>query len=158
NERDVLLEPEPDLELYRPEAFPHVARHLLRDVVERVARVAAIGARRICCHAGPQGAAQELVDRRSEPLSLDVPQGNVDAAQRRDDQSLLPLIAKMVVEELPDPLRGEGILAQQQRPEGLHDGRIEPGRPEAFAPAGRAVLAYDLDDATGACIGAIEGP
>src|SRR5690606_38750721 len=69
-----------------------------------------------------------------------------------------PLIAELIIKRLPNPLRRQRVRSDQQRPESLDNRRVEPRRSEALAPAYRAILANDLDDATGACVSAIERP
>ena len=67
--------------------------------------------------------------------------------ERRDGETLLPLVAEEIVEVHPDAVAGERVGADEVRAEGGDDGRIERRRPEALAPAVGAVLADDLDQA-----------
>ena len=55
-------------------------------------------------------------------------------------------------------IAGERVGAEEVRAEGGDDGRIERRRPEALAPARRAVLADDLDQAGAAHGRAVERP
>src|SRR5580704_18727092 len=57
------------------------------------------------------------------------------------------MVAQAVVERLPVPLRGERVLADQQRFVIFDDGRGQPRWAERLAPAAIAVLADDLDEA-----------
>jgi len=50
------------------------------------------------------------VNRQPERLALEIPQRDVDAAQRLHGEAALPVVAQVVVEALPMALDREGIL------------------------------------------------
>jgi hypothetical protein len=154
----VLLDAEADLELDRREALFDVAFDLAHDIVERIACLQAIGAGRVGSNAAAQGPAHQHMDRRLEVATLEVPERDVDARQGGCDQSLLPLVAKPVVEVLPVALGGERVVADEIAGHGLDHRRIEAGRPEALAPPRRAILRDDLDEARRSDIGGVEAP
>ena len=158
DEGDVLRNAEADLEFDRAKPFFDVALDLRDDVVERIAGVAPVGACGVGRNAGPQRATHELVNGCLEVLALDVPQRDVDTADRADRQPLLPLVAELIIECLPDPIGGQRVLADQERPERLDDGGVQSSRTEALSPPRRAILADNLDDAPGPRVSAIEGP
>jgi len=109
NERDVFLEPETNLELHRAKAFAHIPCHFLRDVRQRIARIAAVGAGRVGCNGRAQRAAHELMNWGPEPFALDVPERNVHAAECGHHEPFLPLVAEVIVEELPDLFSRQSI-------------------------------------------------
>ena len=94
------------------------------------------------------GAADQLVDRPAAGLADDVPERDVDAAQRRRRHALAAVVLDAVVEVFPDHLDVERVAADDARAElrldvGLGDRR----RAVALAPADDAVGGLDLDDA-----------
>jgi imidazoleglycerol phosphate dehydratase HisB len=101
NQRRVLPHAEADLEFNRLEALAHVTHHLLDDVAERIGITAPVGAGGVGADVAAKGSAHQHMDRCLEALALDVPQRNVDAAQRRDGEAPLALIAELVVEVHP---------------------------------------------------------
>ena len=79
--------------------------------------------------------------------ALQIPQRDVDRAQRFDRQALLAVVAQPVIEGLPVPLGGKRILPDQQRLVELDDRSGQPSRTESLAPAAVAVFSDDLDKA-----------
>ena len=77
-------------------------------------------------------------------LALDVPQGDIDAAQRRHGQPTLALVAQAIVELEPELLGFQRVLTDQRRGVDVDHRRIGLGRPQALAPAHRAVVADHL--------------
>ena len=60
-------------------------------------------------------AAEQPPDRLACDLAKNVPQGNVDAADRMRDRSPAPLPKRVLVELLADAFWFEGVLAEEQR-------------------------------------------
>jgi len=81
--------------------------------------------------------AQKLVDRDAERLALDVPEGDIDGADRRAEH---PTRGKEAAPEhpLPEMLDPHGVLADQQglqMADPLSHGHLAPGEPGlAHAP------------------------
>src|SRR5207248_8016539 len=124
----------------------------------RIATRAPERAGRIRGNLGAQGATHELVHRDIEMLALDIPERDIDAAERRYDEALLALIAEAVEKLRPNPLGCERIGAEEMRAESRDHRRVGTRGPETFAPAHGAILAHDLDDAGLPCrIGGMRG-
>ena len=100
----------------------------------------------------PQLAAQQVVDRAPQGLPLDIPQGNVHAAQGHRRQAPRPQVGVAPVVLLPQLLALKGVLAQQALAQHL-DG---PGAQEAAAAGRVAGLPPSMDAFIG--VDADEGP
>src|SRR6185503_19195216 len=97
----VLVDAETDLQLDGREPLLDVASNFAHDVVERIARLEAIGAGRIGTHFAAQRPAHQHMDRRLEVTALQIPERDVDPRERGYDEPLLSLITKPIVEVLP---------------------------------------------------------
>ena len=139
--------PKPIFSLTALKPSAHMALHLLDDVVERIAAAAPIGAGCVGVDGGARRPAEQHRRRHAEMAALEIPQRDVDAADGRDDDALLPVVAEVVVEIHPDHVGGARVAADQAALQGRDDGRVDARRPVAFAPAGGAVVGADLDDA-----------
>ena len=92
-------------------------------------------------------AAQQLVDRHSERLALDVVQGDVDRRDRSlQDAATLEILA--AIHLLPDAADLHRVLADEKLAVVLDgaDHRLLARRQSAFAPAVHALVGFDLDD------------
>ena len=138
---------EADLDLDRMEPRGDVPSRLLGIVGDPVDPVFAERAGGIGPDAVAEAPAEEGRDRDAEALALDVPESDVDAGEGRDREAALALVPHEIVELLPEPLGLQRIAADQARSIGSDDGGIGQRRAEAFPPAGRAVVADDLDQA-----------
>ena len=147
NEREVVGDVKADLELDALEALPAIAFHFLDDVIVRIAGGEPVGARRVGLDVGAQGPAHEPVNRRAEMLALDIPERDVDAAQRGDGEAFLALVAEFFVQQLPQAFARQRVLTDEIGAIGAHDGGVERRRAETFAPAFDAAVGDDLDDA-----------
>ena len=143
----VFLDVEADLDLDGMKAFGSVSGGFRGYVGHPLDTVLAERAGGIGAHRLAKAAAEEGGDRGTEMLALDVPQGDVDAAQRGDGQAPLALVAHQVVETDPQALRLQRITPQQGRRIGLDDGGVGQRGAEAFAPADGTVFAHDLHQA-----------
>ena len=124
----------------------------LDEIVERFALSLAIEPGGIGLDAGAQRAAEQPVHRQPKMAALEVPQRDVDRAQRLDRQPFLAVVAQPIVEVLPEGFGGERVGADQQLPVEADDRRGQPRRTERLAPAAVAVLADDLDQAGAAAL------
>jgi len=143
--RSILLDAEADLQLHRREAVGDVARGLLGEILERIARLAPVKPGRIGAHLGAQRPAHQPVCRDAEVLSLDVPERDVDAAQTLDDDALLSVIAQAGVDQLPERVRPQRVRADQPGGDGRDHRRGHRGGAVALAPAGDPRIGLDLD-------------
>ena len=89
-------------------------RCLVRGVWHQGAGVGADG--------GAMGTAEEAVDRLPEGLALDVPEGDVDAADGVHGRSLAAVVDRAAVELVPETVDLQRILAQQEVPQAAGDG------------------------------------
>ena len=117
----VVLGVAPEPHLHPPEAVRDMPRGLgleLVDVVrpEEPARVGGAAVRR---------GAEQLPDRRTLLLAAQVPERDVEAADRGDRRSLAAVPARQVVEPAPEPLRLGRVAADQVRREVLLDDRLD---------------------------------
>src|SRR5271154_2827884 len=76
---------------------------------------------------------------------LQIPQRDVDRAQRLDRQSLLAVVAQPVVQTLPMQLGCERVRADQQGLVVVGDRGGQPRWTKGFAPPAHPILADDLD-------------
>src|SRR5690606_22098268 len=90
-------------------------------------------------------AAQQARDRLAAGLAHEVPEGDVDAADRVLHGAAAALPEAGLAERLGDPLRLDGRLALQQRPEQLDGPGDEPARGEATAVADEPRVGADDD-------------
>src|SRR2546428_12778950 len=77
------------LHLQRAIALLHVHRRLAYEIV-RALTVPVIEARHVCGDPPTERAAQQGVDRAADRLALEIPEGDVDGADGRDQGALLP--------------------------------------------------------------------
>ncbi len=86
---------------------------------------------RVTDHLVARQPAQQLVDRHTQRLALDVPERNIDRRHRRGQDTLGGEEAAPE-ELLPDVFDAKGVLADQERLEMLDrtdDGKLPPGEP-----------------------------
>ena len=99
--------------------------------------------------------AEQLADRLAERLPLDVPERDVDAADRVDRDSAAADEDDAAIHLVPEPLDVERILTDQQPAEAVRD-RVRArsaderrdglGRRVDFADAGDPLVGVDQDD------------
>ena len=123
---EILLEAEADLELDGRKALGGVALGLLGQIGLGPALRAAVEARRVGSDALAQGPAHQPMDRLAQQLALEIPERDVDARERLDDEAALAVVAELVVEPLPERLGRHRIPAQQQRAHRRHHRGIRP--------------------------------
>ena len=132
-----------------------MAKRLLGEALAFALSLDAVEAGRIGLHARAEGAAEQLVDRRLIELAGDVPQRDVDRADRGHDRAFAAVVARHVIHAVPQHFGVERIGAGDERPQRLVDdsggdlGRLQPLR-ERLAPAGDAFVGYHLDQRGGA--------
>ena len=125
---------EPDLHLDRLETFLDVASGFLDGFVDQPVHVGEIQAGGVAIDLGAEGAADQLVDRLVAGLADDVPQRDVDTADRGDRHALGAVILDPVVEIFPDHLDVERIAPDHAGCELAVDEGFRHGRgPVAFA-------------------------
>src|SRR3954449_11604566 len=139
--------PKPSFSLMPVKSFADALMRLLDQIGERVAAPLTIEASGIGLAPVAQRAADQAMHRQAEMPALQIPQRDVDCAQRFDREALLAVVAQPIIEALPMPLGGERILPNQQRLVELYDRSGQPRRAERLAPAAVAVLSDDLDKA-----------
>ena len=107
-------------------------------------------------------AAEQIAERNAERLALDVPEGDVDAADGVDHRAAAAEIDGGLVHLAPEPLDIERVLADQHFLQADHDGvgagrvddRFGDGRRGiGLADAGDPFIGVDEDD--GRVLGAI---
>src|SRR5262249_9910749 len=123
----VRIDVEADLELDCRKALSDIALNLGDDVVDWVTGAAPIGAGGIGPDLAAQRPAHQHMDRRLEVATLEIPERDVDARERRDNQAFLPLVTKAIVEMLPVELRGEGVRAYEFARHRSHHSRVGAG-------------------------------
>ena len=133
-----------DLHLHALEAAGAVSFGLAGDAVDALALLvepaAGIGLDPVA--AGPE----QLIDRHFRDLAGDVPQRDVDAADRVHDDAAPPVLPGAHEHLLPQPLDHQRVLADEQRLQILLDtGRGGAAARPRLADADRAVIGLDLD-------------
>src|SRR5580704_8428830 len=133
-----------DLHLHAFEAAGAVAFRLAGDTVDALAFLIEPAAR---VSLNPVAAgAQELVDRHHGDLAGDVPQRDVDAANRVHDNAAPSVLPGAHEHLLPQPLDHQRVFANQQRLQILVDAsRGDPAAEPRFADANKTVIGLDLD-------------
>ena len=101
-----------------------------------VGAVAAVEPGGVGAHAVADRPAHEDVHRLPERPPHEVPERDVDAAQRLDREAPLAVIAQMIVEALPVPFDRERVLAGEKRRVRLDDAAVRPRRAVDLAEAG----------------------
>jgi len=92
---------------------PARARHRLRRLVAQEARVGG--------QARALGPAQELVDRRAAHLAEEIPQRDLDAADREHAEPAAPVDHGAAVHEIHHRLDAQRVLSHDQRGQALLD-------------------------------------
>src|SRR5260221_1335963 len=93
----------------------------------------------------PIGAAEQAADRLAGGLAEDVPECDVDAADRMGEGAAAPHPEGVLVELLGDALGLEGVLAAEQRLEPLEAGGDQPAVGKDAAMADDAGIGMDGD-------------
>ena len=120
------------------------SRRLRRQRVQVVAIAQLASVNR---HPLPGLAAQQLADRAAKRLAQQVPQGDVDAAERHDAGAALTGPGERGVQALPVRLDVSGVRARQQRREVAVDYlRRAGGKASHGADAGEAGVRFHLHD------------
>ena len=132
---DIVVGAETDFHLHRLEACVDVAARFFHQGGGPVGPFPAKEPRGVGLHARAKRAAQQLVDRLLERLAHDVPQRDVDGADRSD-------VGALVVQPFPDDFVIERIAADHMRVE-----RTARRHRCPFAPAGDAGVGYHFDQA-----------
>jgi hypothetical protein len=154
--RNIVREPEPHLQLHSGEALGHVSGGLLPQIRLVVVTLAPVEAGGVGLHLRADRPAHEDVDRYAERAPLQVPQCDVDAAQRLYRKPFLAVIAEAGVQILPDRLGRKRVAPDEPLAVDRHDRRVHAGRPVNLAPPGKPVLGHDLDDERPALV--VPGP
>ena len=147
DERDVLLHPgQPVARAVAEEPFLRLEalRHRpLRPLAHQARVVREAEHRGVARDPLARRPTEQAVDRQAEQLAAQVPEGAVDRADRHHLVALAG-VAVLAIEEVPDALVGERVLAEQVRRELGADEhrRLGDDRPEE---AGRPVGRGDLD-------------
>jgi hypothetical protein len=85
------------------------------------------------------------VDRQARRLALDVPQGDIDAADGAKNRSPAPDLQTCAEHPVPQPPGVKGVLADEQRAQKLGDGGGYQDPLEAVRDALDALLRFDAD-------------
>src|SRR5262245_32888529 len=110
----VLLTPETQFKLHGPKPRLGMGLGLFHERVFLTRQSgASIKARRVRLNVGTKSATHHLVDWQSCGLSLDVPEGDIDAAESLNDSSFLAMIAQPVVKLFPDHFIVQRIATDQ---------------------------------------------
>jgi len=144
--RHVVAQAEPDLQLHGGKSLRGIARRLLAQIGLVVRALAAIEPGRIGGDRHADRPAHQRMDGLPERPAGEVPQRDVDPAERLDGEALLAVIAEAGVEIFPDRLAGARVASREQLAVEPHDRRIQPRRPVDLAEAADAVLRNDLHD------------
>ena len=145
----------PELHFHQREARIEVAQRLVGEARRLALSRDAVEPGGVGLHATAKGATQQLVDRLPVELAHDVPERDVDRADRGDHRSLAAVVARHVVHAVPQHLGVERIAADHQRPQRVLDhrggdlGRLEPLR-ECLAPPDQPIVGDDLEQRGGA--------
>ena len=126
--------------------------------------VGVVAARRIGVHRSAESAAHQGMHRLAQRLAPQVPQRNVDGADRLDIGAFLTEIARKAVKTIRGNHRSTGWRADQQRGQNVIDARRHRFRRAvlaALAPTGQTGIGGDLDQQTVTlgefCLRRIEG-
>src|SRR5271170_4342540 len=151
-----------DLHLHAVEAAGAIALRLARQVVDRlpflVETAARIGLDAIAARA------EQTVDRQFRDLAGDVPQRDVDAADRVHDDAAPAELPGAGEHLLPQPFDQQRVRAKQHRPQLLFDHIPRAAAAgSSLTDAGDAIVGLDLDQqpaaarlhAAGAAIGRV---
>ncbi|MNQ86353.1 hypothetical protein D3C85_1015450 [compost metagenome] len=95
---------------------------MLRRLAVQVVAAAGIGRHGFEFHG-----AQEFVQRQARRLGIQVPQRDIQRAQRPHHRALAALQQRFLVHGVPQALDGVRVLAQQHRAQQALDGRLEDG-------------------------------
>ena len=146
-----ILAERPPAELDRREALLAERRDRLGDLLGRVRhQPGRVGADPVVLDG-----AEQLADRLAERLPLDVPERDVDAADRVDRDPAAADEDHAAIHLVPEPLDVERVLADQQLAQALRDrvraGRVHErrdglGRRVDLADAGDPLVGVDQDD------------
>ena len=106
---------------------------------------------RIHLHPIVKSAPEQPAHRQARSLAADIPQGDVDRADRGDHRARATVVAGRVIHAVREDFGVARIRAEQQRCQRMLDGgggdrgRLQPLR-ERLAPAGDAGVGGNLDD------------
>src|SRR5271156_1789513 len=152
----------PDLHLHAPEAAGAIPLGFAGEIVDRLAflvkAAAGIGLDPLTA------AAEEAIERHFGDLAGDVPERDVDAADRIHDDPAAAVLAGPCEHLLPQPLDQERVLADQHRLQQLVDDVPRDAAADAsLADPDHSLVGLDLDEepaaarlhAAGAAIGRI---
>nr|AIF26358.1 putative mandelate racemase [uncultured bacterium fosmid pJB190D12_contig II] len=152
---DVVLDAVAELHLHQREAGVEVGERLVGEA-RRLARSRdAVETGGVGLNATAKGATQQLVDRLPVALAHDVPERDVDRADRGDHRSLAAVVARHVVHAVPQHLGVERIAPHDERAQRVLDHRgcdlrgLEPLR-ERLTPPDQPVVGDDFEQRGGA--------
>ena len=151
---DVVLQSVTELHLHRTETGLVVRERLVGETGRLALPRDPVEARRVSLHARAERAAQQAMHRHAVGLAGDVPEGDVDRADRGGHGALATVVAGHVIHAVPQHLDVERVRTDQQRTQRRidHGGRdlrrLEP-LGERLAPACDAFVGDDLDDRRG---------
>ena len=136
-----------DFHLDRFESLRFIAERFLDRLFVQAIHVLEVKAGRIGLQRGTETAADQLVDRLVGGFADNVPQRNINTADRCDGHARQAVILDLVVELFPQHFNVEGIAPDDRRAQHrFDDGAIDCRRAIAIAPADGAVVGTDLDD------------
>src|SRR3954465_1642842 len=95
--RQVVVDAEAELHLVRIESLAGVSLSFLREARGCALAMDAIEAGRVRLHARAEHAAEQTRDRLAACLAGDVPEGDVERADRADDRAFLSVVACVVI-------------------------------------------------------------
>ena len=110
--------------------------------------------RRVRPHAIPVSATQEAAHRLRRHLTEDVPQGDVDAADRVREAPAPPQPEGVLVQFLADALWLQRVLASIQRVHDREGGAHQPGVGEDATGSGQTLVGTDDDEGVDRVFGA----
>ena len=135
--------------LGRPIAFGHELPGTLLDKLRIDGKAQGAGIGRYFC---PGGAAEELADRRVEPVPLQVPQCAVNGAEGHQLSSFAPVHLR-AVHAIPQPFRGQWVVAQKKWGQLRLNDKCLVER-QGAAAAGNAFVGRDFDKVGGDVVAA----
>ena len=121
------------------------ARAILRDDIEHRLRLFH-QQRAIGLHAPAQAAAEQAADAQSGRLAQNVPQRDVDAADRVGQRAAAPHPERVLMQLLAHALRRQRVLVAIERLEHLQPGLDQAPVGEHAAVAGQPLIGMDRDD------------